>query len=217
MTLFFKKFILNLLFPVVCVACRRETRTDDYLCGDCFKKLKFYGGKTNLSLKFIDELNIAGDYDNRPLASLIKILKFNAIPGASKPLVAWLSLFWQGLAVLKSPTLLVIPIPLSSRRLRRRGFNQAEIIARGLALNFNYELNLELIKIKNTRAQSSLSAKKRSSNLVDAFKWSGQRPIKRDILLIDDVITTGSTLDSAAETLKLAGAHKIIALVIAKG
>jgi predicted amidophosphoribosyltransferase len=76
---------------------------------------------------------------------------------------------------------------------------------------------LELIKIKNTKAQSSLSAKKRSSNLVDAFKWSGQTPINQDVLLIDDVITTGSTLNTAAETLKLAGAHKIIALVVAKG
>ncbi|MFA6417421.1 MAG: ComF family protein [Patescibacteria group bacterium] len=217
MTLFLKKFILNLLFPVICISCRRETRASDYLCGDCFKKLKFYGGQANLKLKFIDELHIAGDYDNRSLASLIKILKFNAVPGVSKTLVAWLSLFWQGLAVLKPLNLLVIPIPLSNQRLKRRGFNQAEIIARGLAYNFNYELNLELIKIKNTKAQSSLSAKKRSSNLVDAFKWSGQTPINQDVLLIDDVITTGSTLNTAAETLKLAGAHKIIALVVAKG
>lgn len=217
MALFLKKFILNLLFPVICVGCRKETRTGAYICSHCFKKLKFYGGTANLNLKFVDELNIAGDYDNHLLANLIKLLKFNAVPEAGTALIAWLTLFWQGPAALKPPNLLVIPIPLTARRQRRRGFNQAEIIARGLADNFNYELSLELTKIKNTKAQSGLNAKRRSSNLAGAFKWQGQKPIKRDILLIDDVATTGATLDAAAETLKLAGADKIIALVIAKG
>ncbi|QQG52171.1 MAG: ComF family protein [Candidatus Falkowbacteria bacterium] len=217
MALFLKKFILNLLFPVICVGCRRETPNSAYLCARCFKKLKFYGKTTGLNLKFVDELNVAGDYDNRPLAGLIKLLKFNAVPEAGTALVAWLTLFWQGPAALKPPNLLVIPIPLAARRRQRRGFNQAEIIARGLANNFDYEISLELIKIKNTRAQSGLNAKGRSSNLTGAFKWQGPRPIKRDILLIDDIATTGATLEAAAETLKLAGAQKIIALVAAKG
>jgi ComF family protein len=217
MALFLKNLILNLLFPPICVGCHQEIKTNNYLCAACFKKLKFYGGQTNLNLQFIDELNIAGDYDDQRLAELIKLLKFKAVAGASRPLVDWLTLFWQGLANLQSPDLLVIPIPLSKKRQRERGFNQAEIIARGLAANFGYELNLELIKIKSTKAQSSLSARQRRFNLVDAFKWSGQIPINRKILLIDDVITTGATISEAAKVLKAAGAQKISALVIAKG
>jgi ComF family protein len=217
MALFLKNLILDLLFPPVCAGCRQEMKTNDYLCAACFKKLKFYGGQTNLNLKFIDELNIAGDYEDRRLSGLIKLLKFKCIPEASRPLINWLTLFWQGIAAFKSPDWLVIPIPLSSKRERERGFNQAEIIARGLAVNFGYELNLELIKIKNTKTQSSLSSQKRSINLIDAFKWSGQIPIERDILLIDDVITTGATIDEAAKVLKAAGAKKISALAVAKG
>lgn len=217
MALFLKNLILDLLFPPVCVGCRREIKNDNYLCAACFKKLKFYGGPANLNLKFIDELNIAGDYDDRRLAELIKLLKFKSVLGASRPLISWLTLFWQGIAAFQTPDLLVIPIPLSLKRQRERGFNQAEIIARGLAANFGYELNLELMKIKDTKAQSSLNAQKRKFNLIDAFKWSGQIPINRDILLIDDVITTGTTMNEAAKVLKAAGAQKISALVVAKG
>lgn len=223
MALFLKNLILDLLFPPVCIGCQREIKTADYLCIACFKKLKFYSGDTNLNLEFIDELSIAGDYDDRRLAELIKLLKFKAIPEASRPLIKWLTLFWQGInalrlqSLLELPRPLLIPIPLSKKRQRERGFNQAEILARGLAQNFAYELSLELIKIKNTKAQSGLNARKRVSNLTDAFKWSGQIPLNRDVLLIDDVITTGATISEAAKVLKMAGAKKISALVVAKG
>lgn len=217
MALFFKKFILNLLFPVSCLGCRREIRSGSYLCAACFKKLKFYGGRPNLNLKYIDELNIAGDYEDKTLSGLIKILKFQAIPEAAETLNRWLTLFWQGQAALKSSQLLVVPIPLSDKRLRWRGFNQAEIIARSLAANFSYPLSLNLVKIKETKIQSQLSAAKRNKNLLGAFKWSGETPIGTDILLIDDVITTGATIEEAAKVLKAAGASKIIALAVAKG
>lgn len=217
MALFLKNLIIGLLFPPVCIGCQREIKTADYLCAACFKKLKFYSGDANLNLEFIDELSIAGDYDDRRLAELIKLLKFKAIPEASQPLIKWLTLFWQGAATLKSLNPLVIPIPLSLKRERERGFNQAELIARGLAQNFTYELSLELIKIKDTKAQSSLSARKRTSNLTGSFKWSGPVPLNRDVLLIDDVITTGATISEAAKVLKMAGAKKISALVVAKG
>lgn len=217
MALFLKKFLLEILFPARCLDCRRELENEDYLCPACFKKLKFYGGRANLKLKYINELYIAGDYENRALSGLIKILKFQAISGVAKTLNRWLILFWQGQAVLKSTTPLVIPIPLSTKRRRWRGFNQAEILARSLAKNFGYSLSLYLIKIKETRAQSQLNAEKRAKNLDGVFKWSGTIPIACEILLIDDVVTTGATLEEAAKILKAAGATKISALVLAKG
>lgn len=217
MTLFLKDFFLNLLFPPLCLGCLKEMKTEIYLCPRCFKKLKFYGRSSNLNLKFVDELNIAGDYDNKSLAALIKILKFNGISSAAETLIKFICLFWQGRVVLKNYDFLVIPIPLSRKGRRRRGFNQAEILAQGLIKNFNYEISLNLIKIKETKMQSSLSAKKRAINIKNSFYWQGESLKNRKILLIDDVATTGATLEAAGQALKIAGAKKVIALVVAKG
>jgi competence protein ComFC len=212
-----KNFLLNLLFPIICLGCKQENKNKEYLCFDCFKNLKFCGRHYNLNLEFIDEITIAGDYEDKILMALIKILKFNSIAQVGIILAKFLCLFWQGRALIAPQKFLVIPIPLSKRRERKRGFNQAEIIAHYFANYFNYGLNLDLKKIKNTLAQSSLKENRRQENIIDAFSWTGENLNKKNIILIDDVITTGATINEAAKILKKAGAKKIIALAIAKG
>lgn len=221
-----QKFWLDLLFPVCCLACRREAGS--YLCSACRPLLKFDSPEFSLTLKNIEAVFVAGNYDNPLLADLIKKFKFNSITEIGKILSDFLILFWQGQAsLLKRPETLnnsnrlnaplVIPIPLSQKRRRMRGFNQAELIAREFALAFNYELSLDLKKIKNTKAQARLNEKARQKNLTKAFSWTGKNLAGREIILIDDVITTGVTIDTAAAELKQAGAHKVIALGLAKG
>ena len=115
---------------------------------------------------------------------------------------------------------ILIPIPLSKQRFRERGFNQSELIAKEIYdLNrevFNFE-NKALIKIKNTSPQSrSKNKKERLENLKGCFTVSNAHKIRnRNIILIDDVTTTGATLAEAKRVLKKYGAKKIISLVVA--
>jgi len=208
-----KKFFLDLIFPIVCLDCGQE---GEYLCSNCFKKLKFCAKNYDFNLKYVDEVIIAGDYEDEILATLIKNLKFKSVLAISKILADYLSLFWQGRALnIRNP--LVIPLPLSKQRERWRGFNQTKVIAQDFAINFGYELNYDFKKIKHTRPQSCLRAKKRFKNVKDVFAYEGEPLWGRTIILLDDVITTGATINEAAKILKAAGAKKIIALAVAKG
>jgi ComF family protein len=112
---------------------------------------------------------------------------------------------------------LLIPIPLSKKRLLWRGFNQSEILARELVTAFNYSISHDLKRNKYSRPQAELSEQERLNNIKDSFFWAGTALEGKTIILIDDVITTGATLNEAALTLKKYGAGKIYGLVLAKG
>lgn len=225
-----KAFILNLLFPLECLGCGNE---GTWLCPACFRRLKFSPNKKNSRLKTaaLDRIFIAGDYDDALLADLIKKFKYHFITAIGKPLADFLILYWSGqiaLATLNdshaasdsqiaAADFIVIPIPLSIRRLRWRGFNQAEILARKFAANFSYPLSLGLTRQKHRAAQASLDENRRLKNISGVFSYTGQSLAGRNILLIDDVATTGATLNEAALILRAQGAKKICGLVLAKG
>ncbi len=110
----------------------------------------------------------------------------------------------------------IIPVPLHSSRQNWRGFNQAELLAKGLAANWQQPIDvISLRRCKNTQAQMSLSGKQRRSNLHQAFSASFSAP-PRSVLLIDDVATTGSTLVECATTLKQAGVKEVWGLTLAQ-
>lgn len=240
----FQKIILDLLFPIECLGCGRE---GFWLCQDCSRRLRFGGGNdTNrtttagrakgLKTPALDGVFVAGDYDDALLADMIKKFKYHFLTALGKPLADFLSLYWSGqLALLdlqnsgsisggqsKNPIAikdipLIIPVPLSRKRRRWRGFNQAEILAREFAAGFSYPLSYGLKRIKHRRAQASLSEAERLKNLSGVFAYSGPNLDGRTIILIDDVVTTGATLNEAALTLRAQGAEKIYGLVLAKG
>ena len=126
----------------------------------------------------------------------------------------------------------LIPIPLSPKRRRERGFNQAELICRELVkinnLRYSVDLNQEkkfnlklesgvLIKPKETEHQARIKDRRqRLKNIIGSFAVKNGELIKnRNIILIDDILTTGATLSEAKKVLKQAGARKIIAFTIA--
>lgn len=213
-----KSFILNILFPLKCLGCGEE---GFYLCEKCFRNLKLNDKKYILETPYLDEIFIAGDYDDKVLADLIKKLKFNFVDNIAPLLGRFLNLFWSGVTFgrpeLKNKEILLIPLPLSKKRKNWRGFNQAELIARAFNDGNDYLINLGLKKIKDTKAQSRLDEKSRTKNIKDCFSWTGKSLKNKKIILIDDVVTTGATLNEAARVLKGAGVEKVYALVVAKG
>lgn len=225
--------LLNLFFPIECLNCQAE---GEYLCQKCFRQIKFNDSsemkqaESNLKIPSLEKIFIAGDYEDKLLKNLIKKYKYGFMKPLGNILARFLITFWnfqeetkqneikQDKMKNKIPTdLLVIPIPLTAKRLRWRGFNQAEIIAREFSKYFAYKFNSDLKREGKQNTQASLNENDRLENIKNAFTWSGENLKGKNILLIDDVVTTGATINEAAETLKKAGAGAIYGLVLAKG
>jgi ComF family protein len=112
---------------------------------------------------------------------------------------------------------LVVPIPLSASRLRSRGYNQAALISYCLALNLNIPHSSTVVtRIRNTATQTKMDVNKRFTNLLDAFYANPATLKKRNVLIIDDVITTGATMRNCTNALLKAGAGKIYCLSVAR-
>jgi competence protein ComFC len=206
-----KNFIKDILFPKECLCCKKE---GDWLCPECFKKLEF--NKKKYRLDNLDKLLVAGDYENEILAKIIKLFKYQFVKDIHKILAEFIFLFLSDKKIDLSESL-IIPVPLSKKRLKWRGFNQAEILAKKISNKFNLDFSNDLKRIKYQKPQASLSEKERKINLINSFSWQGKNLKNKKIILVDDVVTTGSTLNECAKTLKNAGARKIWGLVIAKG
>jgi ComF family protein len=108
----------------------------------------------------------------------------------------------------------VVPVPLHRSRLRQRGFNQAELLARGVARKINAPVSGTLEVVRRIRDQVELSAAGRRANVAGAFRARDR--VWGRVLLIDDVFTTGATMSACAETLMGAGAQEVHALSLCR-
>ncbi len=112
----------------------------------------------------------------------------------------------------------IVPLPLHPAKRRKRGFSQTEFLARSLSKLSGLPVRAPLIRVKNTKPQVKLPVEERKNNVRGAFALRGKEEIKgKNILLIDDVMTTGYTLSEAARLLKRSGASPVYALVVAIG
>lgn len=240
-----RDFVLDLIFPIECLGCGREGvwlcapcfqklkfRRFQY-CLHC-KKENHFGEfcKDCRKLYYFDGCLIAGSYDqNKFLANMIKSFKYKFIKDLGLELGIFLTLFLGdlksrasmfGWGVKRNPVFgswdfLVISVPLHKRRLRWRGFNQAEVLA-SAAFGENISNYMgKLVRVKYTKPQVKLSEAERQNNIKDCFVWEGEKLNGRNIILIDDVVTTGATINEAARVLKENGAGKVWGLVAAKG
>ncbi len=112
----------------------------------------------------------------------------------------------------------LIPVPLHSKKLRERGFNQSELIAVELSTVLDRPMRSDLLKrVRHTESQTLLTAEERLRNVSNAFEVSSIENAKnKTLLLVDDLITTGSTFNECAETLLNAGANNVYALAVAR-
>jgi len=114
------------------------------------------------------------------------------------------------------PVEMIVPVPLSSRRKKSRGYNQAALLAKPLAreLDLPYH-NQALMRVRETRSQVGLSLVERRINVDDVFR-AFPMVVNKNILIVDDVATSGSTLEACAKALKQAGAKAVYGLTLAR-
>lgn len=217
----FTDFIFNLFFPKFCFNCCRE---GSYLCQDCRSILEINNFHQKFSDQNIKDLYFALDYQNPLIKNLIR--KFKYEPFIKELAETFSFLIIEHFQLLDNPPsflakkddFILMPIPLEKKRMKWRGFNQAEEIS--INLSFFLEIPLIsgcLVKVKENFPQTELAGKTRKENVKGVFRVKKKCMIEnKKILLVDDVYTSGSTMKEAAKTLKEAGAEEIIGIVVAR-
>ena len=160
------------------------------------------------------------------LRATIHLLKYDRVLPAANFLgqrlgVAMSKLSLPGVTAVPSDDWLVVPVPLHSSKLRQRGFNQAELIARAALLNAEWRhLQLEtkaLLRYRETVSQAGLTRHQRRQNIRGAFRLRKPALVKdRNILLVDDVFTTGATVSECARVLLRAGGSSVLVATVAR-
>jgi len=180
-------------------------------CGAAMHRAERCGGCIAAEPAF-DATVVLGDY-LPPLDAMVLALKSGARLDLAPPFGRLLA---RRAARLAGRAACVIPVPLSPERLRRRGFNQALELARPIARALQLPVAAALVaRVRQGTPQQQSGRAQRRANLAGAFAVGG-RLAARDVLLVDDVLTTGSTLDALATALKRAGAGRVTNLVVAR-
>ncbi|NLK94363.1 MAG: ComF family protein [Clostridiales bacterium] len=198
-----KRALLEIIYqnPNKCVICHKEDV--EGLCRDCLNKIK----------RCEDETELCIGYYKGPLRELILSFKGNGNFQCGELLVDLISLKIQN----KYKEYILTYIPIGEETLKRRGFNQCEYIAKELSFRNNLRMLNTLSKIKKTKDQKTLNKEERKENLLGAFKVINDKYIRnKKFILIDDIITTGSTLSEGDKVLKEAGALEVKILTLAK-
>ena len=197
------------LFPerVACLCCDAALGGDDQsgLCPGCAQAGEIEALPPPAG---VDEALAAFPYADQP-RQLILMLKFNSVRAAALPLARAMSSLPLGVYDA------LVPVPTTRRRLRQRGFNQAQLLAERLGEIWGMPVLPALSRKDEHTAQMKLSAESRRSNLADCMRSDASVSGKR-ILLVDDVLTTGSTASEAARALLAAGACRVSLVTAAK-
>jgi len=220
--------VLELLFPTRCVSCGASGKL---LCESCLARLKSLdklycvvcgkpavGGFTHpgCATRYTPERVLSAFWYRGPAKKAIKTLKYKRVWTLAKLLSQLLVEDLEEKGVSFGVEAVIIPVPLAFWRRGKRGFNQAELLAKTLGERLNLSVKTNLLeRAKETPSQTGLTRKERAKNVKGAFKV--QRELRReDLLLVDDILTTGETVRECARILKKAGAGQVWVLTFAK-
>ncbi|MDX2425509.1 MAG: ComF family protein [Cycloclasticus sp.] len=177
-----------------CTICNIALTTDSRICGRCIKDTPYF-----------DRISTPYRYHGTA-RFLIQSLKFQAKHSCAKIMG---ELMVRHIKALDSRPDALISVPLHPKRLAVRGFNQSDFISQWLQQDLQIPvLHQPLKRIINTSSQASLNAAERRKNIRNAFRYEATRKI-RSVAIIDDVVTTGSTANEIAKTLKKAGVERV--------
>jgi competence protein ComFC len=230
--------LFSLLFPRECEGCARGLDRNECFCATCAEELPritgphcricsqpFYGSIqgeftcANCEGRRFHFTTAVAAYRSRGVVrNLVHRFKYDGHLYLRRALA---ELLLHGLAddrLHAEPIDALVPVPLHPVRRRTRGFNQAEVLARALTSRCGIPTADLLRRIRATTTQTRLDREERMENLRGAFQLRHTAGVKgKRLLLIDDVLTTGSTLDECARVLCEAGAESVLALVVARG
>lgn len=215
----FIETLLDYIWPKFCLACQKEGAL---LCNKCLTTIPLLDLDYRpwpVNNFYFKNCYVCLDYHLPITQKLIKNFKYKYFSQLDNYLVDILARFAQQLN-LPADTIITNP-SLHTRRRQQRGFDQTQLLALGLANRLRLKYYSLLTRQKPTKAQAKLDKIQRLDNIIDAFKLNPKVDLanispKQTILIIDDVATTGSTLNEAAKTLNKAGFYNIICLVLAK-
>lgn len=178
---------------------------DDHLCEKCI-----------LDRPHFDEMRAPYFYEG-PIMEAVHRIKYSGRSDIINSLVPVLVKFTRNW-LSDTNKMLIIPVPLHKKKLRQRGYNQSVLIARKIHRQLGAELDyLSLKRIRYTKTQTGLNVRERQRNVKGAFEVCDESIISgRDVILVDDVATTGSTMNECAKELKNAGCGKVFGLVLAR-
>ena len=230
----------GLLYPSACVCCETALSGGEYLCVPCGEEarrieapfcrrcsLPFEGefpeGAFTCSncrdQKFAFDCAVSARRHTGVVRDLVQRFKYRGEHFLRRPLSAWLAEAWETDARLQDgpPVAALVPVPLHPQRRRERGFNQAESLCRLLGRHAGLPVWNALRRVRFTETQTHLARHERLENLRGAFATARRRPVSgAHLLLVDDVFTTGATVDECARVLRRAGAASVRVLTVAR-
>ncbi len=212
---------LDFVYPPSCVACGRPLETGArHICASCWSEVVLARDHPHLAAEA--RAKIGPDVDGvvsafvfqktGPLQSLIHGLKYQN----ADRIGVWLGeRVAEELKGMMPPVDVIAPVPLHRAKERERGYNQAEMIARGLASRLGSRMEPRLLKrIRHTPSQTKLSIERRKENVSEAFRVDpalSREVCGATVIVVDDVITTGATIGACARTLRASGAAVVLA------
>jgi ComF family protein len=230
---------LSVIYPQICRLCEKsvERRADGIVCRACWQRTRIFNGTEILCEKCgafspaggsrqfetfcrrcdgdaFDSARAVGLYENALLATVLNLKKIPFVP------LKLQNLFFE--SFLQSPfpdATRLIPVPLSKRRFHERGFNQASLLAKILAKRIDLPLDEQSLirRIHTPQHRAGMDRKARLKSVENAFEVTRPKLVEgENILLIDDVFTSGATASNCAQALKNKGARAVYVLTVAR-
>ncbi len=233
------QYALHVLFPRVCFGCGRDlkwnaqvplcpicenglTLPGPLICARCGVVLKSGGAhcfhcRGSKAEKYKCKVIRATCNFNEFSRGLVYALKYQGADYVA-PYMGSLMAHRFGMLTELAGVDLVIPVPLFKKRQKKRGYNQSELLARAFCANTQLPLEVAaLVRVRDTGSQTKLGRAARVENMAGAFAVQNPVDVKgKTVLLIDDVATTGATLEACAQALRLAGAKRVLAYTFAR-